>query len=220
MVCTLGYGLASSLLNSNTSDICPMNLMTVSLQKSQHFHGPVTVHCCRPKQEIQNSNTFLIPVDCSHNFSCWQCILKFFSLFGMLYGTIPPIATWIKVQNGGPTFHPMWKSVAGSHQRLYHINTNDKCWLLPLSLCVHVSMHGTKQVQTLEHLSCAHHCESQSKGWLMKWHHMTTPRMKRIKSVLSVGKIIATVFRDEKGVIFFNFFPRGHQQTTTTTVKC
>jgi hypothetical protein len=37
----------------------------------------------------------------------------------------------------------------------------------------------------------------------MKWHHTTTPRKKGIKSVLSIGKITASVFRDEKGVIFF-----------------
>jgi hypothetical protein len=97
-------------------------------------------------------------------------------------------------------------------------------WLVLISsltsLCTFVSMHGTKQVQTLEHLGCVHYCESQSKWRLMKWHHTTTPRMKRIKSVLSVGKIIATVSRDEKGVIFFNSFLRGHQQTRITTEKC
>jgi hypothetical protein len=48
MVCTLGYGLASSLLNNNTSDICLMNLMTLSLQNSNHSHGLLTVHCCSP----------------------------------------------------------------------------------------------------------------------------------------------------------------------------
>lgn len=186
MVCTLGYGLASSLLNSNTSDICLMNLMTVSLQNSQHFLGPVTVHCT-PTQEIQNSNTFIIPTECSHHFSCWQCILNFFFYSGCrvaLFHQLPlgfkskwwaHISSHVKICGRKP-------STSVSYQHKWPV-------LIPFltSLCTSVSMHGTKQVQTSEHLSHVHQCESQSKWWLMKWYHTTTPKMKRIKSVLSVG---------------------------------
>jgi hypothetical protein len=53
-----------------------------------------------------------------------------------------------------------------------------------------------------------HHFEPESKQQLMEWCHILSPK-KKLERVPSAGKIIVTVFLDEKDVILVNFFPTG-----------
>jgi hypothetical protein len=54
---------------SNIPDTFSMtNFTNVSIQTSQCVTIVVTIHCCRPSQDV-HKNTFIIP-DCSHDLSC------------------------------------------------------------------------------------------------------------------------------------------------------
>ena len=44
----------------------------------------------------------------------------------------------------------------------------------------------------------------------MEWHHTTSPTRKKFKSSPSVGKVMASVFWDEKGVILLDFWEQGN----------
>ena len=50
-----------------------------------------------------------------------------------------------------------------------------------------------------------HFFEPESKRQSMEWHHTTSPTRKKFKSSPSVGKVMASVFWDEKGVILLDF---------------
>jgi hypothetical protein len=43
----------------------------------------------------------------------------------------------------------------------------------------------------------------------MEWHHMTSPIKKKLRSVLSAGKIMATAIWNEKGITLLNFLCGG-----------
>ena len=50
-----------------------------------------------------------------------------------------------------------------------------------------------------------HHYEPESKRQSMKWRHVKSPSKKKFKTLLSVGKVMCTVFWDRKGVILLDF---------------
>lgn len=54
-----------------------------------------------------------------------------------------------------------------------------------------------------------HHYEPESKRRSMEWRHSDSPRKKKFKSQASAGKVMATVFWDQEGVILVDFMPKG-----------
>jgi len=54
-----------------------------------------------------------------------------------------------------------------------------------------------------------HHFDPETKRQSMEWHHVTSPRTKKFKSVPSAGKIMATVFWDSEGVILVDIMAKG-----------
>ena len=54
-----------------------------------------------------------------------------------------------------------------------------------------------------------HFFEPESKRQSMEWHHKQSPKKKKFKTVPSAGKVMATVFWDEEGVILLDFLEQG-----------
>ena len=55
----------------------------------------------------------------------------------------------------------------------------------------------------------SHHYEPQSKRLSMEWRHVNYPSKKKFKMLLSVCKVMCTVFWDRKGVILLDFLEPG-----------
>jgi Transposase. len=51
--------------------------------------------------------------------------------------------------------------------------------------------------------------EPESKRKSMEWHHTTSPRKKKFKTVRSAGKVMASVFWDDEGMIMVDFLEQG-----------
>jgi len=60
------------------------------------------------------------------------------------------------------------------------------------------------RITTSDEMWC-HHYEPESKRQSMKWRHVESPSKKKFKMLLSVGKVMCTVFWDRKGVILLDF---------------
>ena len=58
-----------------------------------------------------------------------------------------------------------------------------------------------------------YHRDPESKMESMQWKHKTSPTPKKFRVKKSAGKVMATVFWDEKGLLLLDFMP---QKTTIT----
>ena len=56
-----------------------------------------------------------------------------------------------------------------------------------------------------------HYYEPENKAQSHQWVGPGSPRPKKFKTQPSAGKVIATVFRDAKGVIILDFYPKEVQ---------
>lgn len=54
-----------------------------------------------------------------------------------------------------------------------------------------------------------HHFDPESKSQSMMWKHMDSPTPKKFKVTMSAGKVMATVFWDNQGVIMTSYLPKG-----------
>ena len=54
-----------------------------------------------------------------------------------------------------------------------------------------------------------HHYVPESKVQSMEWKHKGSPRPTKAKAKPSAGKVLATFYRDSKGVIMVDYFPSG-----------
>jgi hypothetical protein len=63
------------------------------------------------------------------------------------------------------------------------------------------------------------HSEPKLKWQFMQWHNPKSSRKKKCKSVPSAGKIMVTVFWDEKGVIFVNILHREARMNSDCHVE-
>jgi histone-lysine N-methyltransferase SETMAR len=61
--------------------------------------------------------------------------------------------------------------------------------------------------------SWIHHYDPESQAEAREWKHPDSPTPKRPRQAASAGKIMMTVFWDEKGVLLLDFLP--HKQTVT-----
>ena len=70
-----------------------------------------------------------------------------------------------------------------------------------------------------------HHYEPEAKWQSMEWPHVNSPSKKKFKTLLSVGKVMGTVFWARKGVILLDFLEPGqtinsdHYIVTLTKLK-
>ena len=53
-----------------------------------------------------------------------------------------------------------------------------------------------------------HYYEPENKAQSRRWVGPGSPRTKKFKTQPSAGKVIATVFRDAKGIIMLDFLPK------------
>ena len=72
---------------------------------------------------------------------------------------------------------------AGSDRFVERFFTQDECWV--------------------------HHFEPESKWQSMQWKHSTSPAPKKAKVVSSAGKVMASVFRYAKGIVFIDYLQKG-----------
>ena len=56
--------------------------------------------------------------------------------------------------------------------------------------------------------TCVHYYEPENKAQSRQWVGPGSPRPKKFKTQPSVGKVMATVFWDAKGVIMLDFLPK------------
>jgi len=62
-----------------------------------------------------------------------------------------------------------------------------------------------------------HHFDPESKRHSTVWKHVGSPPPKKFKVTMSAGKVMATVFWDNQGVILTNYLPKG---STVTPEYC
>ena len=61
-----------------------------------------------------------------------------------------------------------------------------------------------------------HYHQSETKKASKEWHHTSSPKPKKFRTQPSVGKIMLTLFWDERGVILEHYMPRGNTVTSAT----
>jgi len=49
----------------------------------------------------------------------------------------------------------------------------------------------------------------ESKQQSLQWHHMHSPRIKKLKTSISIKKIMVSIFWDRKGILLVDFMPPG-----------
>jgi len=59
-----------------------------------------------------------------------------------------------------------------------------------------------------------HYFTPESKCSSMQWHHTGSPKPKKVKTMFSAGKVMATIFLDYKGVLYMDFLTE-HQTINT-----
>jgi len=62
-------------------------------------------------------------------------------------------------------------------------------------------------------LTWVHHFDPESKRESMLWKQVSSPPPKKIKVTASAGKVMATVFWDNHGVLLTNYLPKGSKVT-------
>lgn len=77
--------------------VCVTNLTKANIQASYCS----VISLLSSQVRSCKKNTFLIPEECNHDFSCWWHTLQFLLPLG-IFCVIPLIFTWIRVQNGRP----------------------------------------------------------------------------------------------------------------------
>jgi len=53
------------------------------------------------------------------------------------------------------------------------------------------------------------HHTPESKQQSLQWRHTHSPRTKKFKTLISVKKIMASVFWDRRGILLVDFMPPG-----------
>jgi len=64
--------------------------------------------------------------------------------------------------------------------------------------------------------TCVHLHQPKTKKTSKEWRHTYSPKLKKIRTQPSAGKVMLTVFWDERGVIWEHYMPRGNTVTSAT----
>jgi len=59
--------------------------------------------------------------------------------------------------------------------------------------------------------SWLYHYEPETKQQSVEWRHSGSPRPKKIPSAKSAGKIFASIFWVQDGIILIDYFPKGQK---------
>ena len=54
-----------------------------------------------------------------------------------------------------------------------------------------------------------HHYDPETQQQLMEWRHSGSPRPKLFRVQKSAGKILASIFWDQDGILFIDYLPKG-----------
>ena len=63
-----------------------------------------------------------------------------------------------------------------------------------------------------------HYYTPETKQQSKQWKHVDSPPPKKAKAIQSAGKVMASVFWDEKGILLIDYLPTG--QTITGQYYC
>ena len=61
-----------------------------------------------------------------------------------------------------------------------------------------------------------HYHQLETKKASKEWRHTSTPKPKKFRTQPSAGKVMLTLFWDERGVIFEHYMPRRNTVTSAT----
>ena len=59
-----------------------------------------------------------------------------------------------------------------------------------------------------------HYCQPETKKASKEWRHISSPKPKKFRTQPAAGKVVLTLFWDERGVIWENYMPRGNTVTS------
>jgi hypothetical protein len=54
-----------------------------------------------------------------------------------------------------------------------------------------------------------YHCDPETKQQSMKWRHSGAPRPKNFRVQKSSGKVLASIFLDQDGILLMDYLPNG-----------
>jgi len=54
-----------------------------------------------------------------------------------------------------------------------------------------------------------YHYDPETKQQLMEWRHSGSPRLKKFRVQKSAGKVLASIFWDQDGILLIDYFPKG-----------
>jgi len=57
--------------------------------------------------------------------------------------------------------------------------------------------------------TCLYHCGPETKQQSMEWRHSGSPRPKKFRVQKSAGKVLASIFWDQDGIILIDYLPKG-----------
>jgi len=61
-----------------------------------------------------------------------------------------------------------------------------------------------------------YHYDSETKQQSMEWRHSGVPRLKKFRVQKSAGKVLASIFWDQDGILLIDYHPKGQ----TINAKC
>jgi len=55
-----------------------------------------------------------------------------------------------------------------------------------------------------------YHYDPETKQQSMEWQHSGSPRPKKFRVQKSAGKVLASIFWDQDGILLIDYLPNGH----------
>jgi len=57
--------------------------------------------------------------------------------------------------------------------------------------------------------NCLYHYDPETKQQSMEWRHSGSPRPKKFRVQKSAGKVLASIFWDQDGILLIGYLPKG-----------
>ena len=65
-----------------------------------------------------------------------------------------------------------------------------------------------------------YHYESETKQQSVEWRHISSPRPRKFRVQKSAGKVLASIFWDQEGILLTDYLPKGQLSTRSITHLC
>ena len=65
--------------------------------------------------------------------------------------------------------------------------------------------------------TCLYHYDPETKQQSMEWRHSGSPRLKKFRVQKSAGKVLASIFWEQDGILLIDYLPNGQ---TINAVAC